>query len=195
MSVIEFNEQGLLPTFLGSPTSLQNRSPFQYSIECFARDFIDGYEGFNAERRSKLIMGLLGYRKLLYDHGIVKGFNWIDGSFVTNKELLVGAPPNDLDVYSILELPEGETQESLADKFPYISDHDKILQDLSLDTYFHFVDTDNFNYDSTIKSAVYFHSIWTQYKNTTLYKGYIRVDLSPDQDILLKAKLEERKRS
>jgi hypothetical protein len=195
MALIEFNEQGLLPTYIGSPIDPTRRSPYEYNINTFARDFINGYAGFNTERRSKIVIGLLEYRQLLYKNGIVKGFHWLDGSFVTNKELLLNSAPNDLDVFSIFELPEGDSQESLADKFPYLTDHDQIKQDLSLDTYFYFVDTKNFNYDMTIKNAIYYHSLWTQYKNTSLHKGYIRVDLSPDLDSLLLAELKKQVRS
>ncbi len=195
MAFIEFNEQGLLPTFLGSPIDNWGRSPYEYSIITFVRDFINGYAGFNTERRSEIVAGLLEYRDLLYSHGIVRGFHWLDGSFVTNKELLLNAPPSDLDLFSILELPEGETQESLSRKFPYLSDHDQIKQDLFLDTYFYFVDPNNFDYDMTIRYALYYHGIWTQYKNTDLHKGYIRVDLSPDQDRLLLAEIRNHLRS
>jgi hypothetical protein len=168
-----------------SPVSKPYRSPYLYSIQELAQDFINGYPGFDEVKRSKLIGGLLEYRRLLYSYGIINGFQWIDGSFVTNKELILNEAPNDIDVFSLLELPEGETQLSLAEKYPYLSDHIKIKKDLSLDTYVYFVDPNNVDYEKIISNALYFHGIWTQYRHKPLHKGYIRVNLSPDDDKLL----------
>lgn len=71
------------------------RSPYQVRM-------IDVAETFSfSEKRRVILKGLLSYRKALYDAGILLGFQWINGSFMENIEMLEQRAPNDMDVKNV----------------------------------------------------------------------------------------------
>ena len=51
-------------------------------------------------------MGLLDYREALANGGITRGFQWINGSFVEDKEARESNPPCDIDVLTFYYPPE-----------------------------------------------------------------------------------------
>lgn len=100
MSIPSYDAGGVLPPFLGtSPGSAASQSPYEASPEELVLRF-----GTSAYR-NRLLRGLLELRKDFRGMGIVSGYQWIDGSFVEDKERTTGAPPNDIDVVSLIERP------------------------------------------------------------------------------------------
>ena len=53
-----------------------------------------------------ILDGFLRFRELLTQAGFVSGFQWVDGSFLENVEMLENRPPNDLDVVTFY-IPPG----------------------------------------------------------------------------------------
>lgn len=62
--------------------------------------------------RNLLLRGLLGYRAALRGIGLTQGFQWIDGSFVEDKETILGLPPSDIDVVTLFERPPSVADEA-----------------------------------------------------------------------------------
>jgi hypothetical protein len=60
--------------------------------------------------RIRILHGLIEYRIALSNTIILGGFQWLDGSFMENKELIEGKAPNDVDVVTFFELPKEKTQ-------------------------------------------------------------------------------------
>ena len=59
-----------------------DRSPYEVSV-------IDLVERFaTSPERIEILEGYLNYRKALHDLGLLEGFQWLDGSFCENVELI-----------------------------------------------------------------------------------------------------------
>lgn len=95
MSVVhipEWNSQGVIPPIDEVHPVGANRSPYKVSLMELATKFSSSAE------RSLIIKGFLNYRAALHSLGFTNGFQWIDGSFTENVEILEGRTPRDMDV-------------------------------------------------------------------------------------------------
>ena len=100
VSIPAWNEMGLLPPIDPElPTSPQ-RSPYSVTLLDVVMRF-----STSAERR-KVLRGFLDYRAGLHKMGFCNGFQWLDGSFLEDVEILERRPPKDIDVVSFLRAPE-----------------------------------------------------------------------------------------
>lgn len=100
MSIPAFDLGGLLPPFLGTaPGSAATQSPYQTTT----LDLVSRFG--TSDQRNGLLRGLLQYREALRAIDVVDGFQWIDGSFVEDKEAHLGLPPGDIDVVTLFERP------------------------------------------------------------------------------------------
>ncbi|MFH0902573.1 MAG: hypothetical protein V2A73_18235 [Pseudomonadota bacterium] len=107
VAIPEWAPSGALPPVNpGSPASL-DRSPYEVAITELVLRF-----NASAERRA-ILTGLLDFRQALHSIGLVRGFQWLDGSFLENVELTESRPPRDIDVVTFFYLPHGQTQASL----------------------------------------------------------------------------------
>ena len=69
-----------------------DRSPYRVLPAEFATMF------GTSPQRLWLLSAFLEYRSELHSIGLVRGFQWVDGSFVENAEIRRGLPPNDVDL-------------------------------------------------------------------------------------------------
>lgn len=99
MPIPAYDLGGVLPPFLGSiPGSAALQSPYLATpLELVHRFGV-------TDTRHRYIRGLLTLRSALRDFGIDKGIQWIDGSFVENKEAN-GGEPGDIDIVTVFERP------------------------------------------------------------------------------------------
>ena len=103
-----FMQNGTLPPIRpGKAGHDGDRAPYRVTSSAFIDNF-----AYSPERKN-ILHGFLEYRKALYSLGIVAGFQWIDGSFTEDIEMLENRSPNDVDVVTICNLPNGVTQQSL----------------------------------------------------------------------------------
>jgi len=185
-----FNMRGLIPPFYDSPTS-SIRSPYPISLARFVRQFSIGCARFNTARRLSLLRGLLSYRKMLHDAGIIYGYQWVNGSFVTYKELMFNEAPNDIDVLNIVILPEGDTQESFSQNHNELFSTEDIKQSLHVDAYYLCLDPHQIELASLLDQVNYWNNLWSHQRDTLLWKGYFQLDISPDGDRDALEELEE----
>lgn len=121
--------------------------------------------------------GFLDYRAALYQVGITRGFQWVNGSFVEEIELSEEDPhvPNDIDVVT----------------FYYPSD----AEDWEVDPLFYAPETKNrFHVDArrirlgtilnegTVLDIAYYFGLWSHTRIDWLWKGFVHVALDPEQD-------------
>ena len=71
-----------------------NRSPYPITLQ----ELLDRFS--TSAERIDVLKGFLSYRAALHAAGIVRGFQWLDGSFMENVERLEDRPPRDMDVIS-----------------------------------------------------------------------------------------------
>lgn len=180
-------KHGLLPPFVGDGASELGRSPYSVSLV----DVVDRF-GRTPERQ-RLLTGLLDYRAKLHKAGLDSGFQWVDGSFVEDKEWLKGEAPNDIDVVTFYYVPDGYTQQTLRDAFPALFSRSARAEMRRL----HSVDAFLRSLSQTVNEGVlshwmYWHSLWSHKKHTKEWKGYLRIDLSGDEDEEARRKLADR---
>ncbi len=84
-----FNMDGVLPPYIGSATSGGGNfdSPYLTNLVEIVNRFA------TSPKRVEIIKGFIAYRAALLANGVSDGFQWVDGSFVTNKH-----EPSDVDV-------------------------------------------------------------------------------------------------
>jgi hypothetical protein len=92
----------VLPPFLGPrPGSMASQSPYEATTEELVHRF------GTSPARNTLLRGLLELRAALRAVGISQGFQWIDGSFVEDKERRLGIAPGDIDLVTVFDRPSG----------------------------------------------------------------------------------------
>lgn len=169
-----WNGVGVLPPV--SPGALGNspeRSPYLISLV----GFVDRFK--TSPERIKILDGLLRFREKLHEVGIVSGFQWLDGSFLEQIELLKNRPPRDMDVVTFFDMPMGENQRSLFKKAGQLFDQKFLKETYAVDGYFSVlgqpVDV------AQVQQITYWYSMWS-HRRDGMWKGFVQVDLNPSQD-------------
>lgn len=170
----EWNSQGFLPAILpGEQGHSLNRSP--YAISCL--ELVKRF-GSSVERLS-ILQGFLNYRKKLHELGLVQGVQWLDGSFVENIEVLESRAPNDIDVVTFANMPEGENQRSLVEGNTEVFLPTAAKQAYKVDGYCIFLDGQA--NQSFIKQVTYWYSMWSHTRSEQ-WKGFLELDLNNADD-------------
>ncbi len=165
-TIPDWNALGLLPPIdPETPTNVE-RSPYQVSLTDLVLRF-----GTSPERKAILI-GFLKYRAVLHQFGAKEGFQWLDGSFMEEVEILESRPPRDIDVVSFIHgtLPE--------DADAYV-EHGAAKTNFSVDSYF--VELDELPPRELTLWSAYWYSMWS-HRRTQAWKGFLQVELAPTED-------------
>ena len=148
-------------------------SPYMASLSDVVARFGD------TDERRRLLNGLLDFRAELHGAGLVRGFQWIDGSFVENVEGIENRAPRDIDVVTFLHIPDQYTPGSLVRTFPALFNHDGIKAAYSVDAYF--VPLNQVPPETIVSRSIYWNSLWSHNRGNA-WKGYLQVDLSDNGD-------------
>jgi len=184
VAIPEWNAQGVIPPINILQPTLADRSPYTVSLTDVVLRF-----GLSAERRT-VLGGFLRYRAALHAAGLVQGFQWLDGSFLEQVELLESRSPNDIDVVTFYKLPAGKTQLDLQAQAPDIFPNSRVLQQ-TLKANYH-VDAYTVHLgmvsERLVERGTYWYSMWSHRRNQ-IWKGYVQVDLAPTEDATAQAAL------
>ena len=176
-----WNEVGLIPPVKNNPIG-RDRSPYRMPLS----DFVDAF-GVSKPRR-RLLADLLDLRAALHAARLVKGFQWINGSFAEHVEMSQNRTPNDIDVVTFYYMPSSyDTQKTLFEENPTLFD-DRWGQFDSVHS--HFVSLDETQIDAFVQLISYWYSLWSHTREGT-WKGFIEVDLAPEEDVNARQKLNE----
>ena len=142
-----------------------------------------------SQQRINILQGLLEYRKELARLGVLNGFQWLDGSFMENKELLLNAPPNDVDVVTFFSLPHG-----ILDQASFLGGNADLFQPDCSKNRFHvdayaMVIGDPLQ-SSDVQQIAYWYSMWSHRRNG-MWKGFVQVDISSSEDQIAEALLAQ----
>ena len=175
----DWDGRGLLPPYLREAGERTNRSPYRVSLTNVIRRF------GNTLARLDLLTGFLDFRATLHQAGLTRGFQWVNGSFVTDIMHIENREPEDIDVITFYHLPQGHTETDLAIQFPYVFDIDNIRIMYMIDNRFINLDIR----DSYILAGhfTYYNSLLSHTRAELPYgehwwKGYLELDLSADED-------------
>ena len=128
--VASWNMAGVLPPIWpGEGGHSPNRSPYLVKLTEVIEHFSSSPE------RIAILNGFLNYRKALHSANIVEGFQWLDGSFLENIEVLESRAPNDMDVVTFFHIPNGQTQKSLLSENARLFDPELAKQTFLVDAY------------------------------------------------------------
>ncbi len=177
----DWNSRGVLPPINSADPASSDRSPYRVSLTDFVLRF------GNTEPRQRIVMGFLNFRGALQATGLVSGFQWIDGSFVENIEVIEGRAPRDIDVVTFFHMPDGKDQETLSQATPRLFDPPATKEDYRVDAYFVQFNTDM--PEPLVGQSAYWNRLWS-HRRTGQWKGYVQIDLSPADDQEAKTKLD-----
>ena len=174
----QINESGVLPPFLPNclPTMRNAVAPYQATLE----EFIVKYATTNA--RKNLLKGYLEYRRDLKDKGISVGFQWIDGSFTENVEVLRKRPPSDIDIITFFLRPEEYIENDKWEQ--YVKDNMQLFNQNYLKTSYHchsfYVDM-NIHPIFVVKNVTYLYGLFSHQRETFIWKGMLELDLAESE--------------
>ena len=172
-SVPPWRHDGLIPPIDPDDQVGKTRSPYLVTLP----DLIVRF-GISSERLS-LLGGLLRFRSMCHQAGLTKGFQWINGSFVEDKESVKDSPPADIDIVTFFELPHGSTQENLLATHDTLFQRQQIKASFNIDTYF--VVMEHTNLELLIENAVYWSSLFSHTREDQ-WKGFVQIDLGEQDD-------------
>ena len=180
-----WNSLGLIPPIDEQQPSSAERSPYEVSLTDFVLRF------GQSQPRRVILDGFLKYRAALHAAGLVSGFQWLDGSFLENVELIEGRAPNDIDVVTFFDLPTGKSQLDLQQQFPDLFPANRGAQQKLKDTYSvdAYVEYLGKTPSKLVRQTTYWYSMWSHRRNQA-WKGYVQIDLGPTGDTLAVAQLE-----
>lgn len=182
MLIPDWNEKGLIsPVQEGAPGHSSKRSPYSVDLVSFVNRFAI------SEERCRIVEGFLKYRKALHNIGMIKGFQWLDGSFLENIEQNENRAPKDIDIVTFFEIPSDANQKKLASSHPDIFISSKAKEKYFVDTYFFEIGKPITAID--VKLISYWYSMWS-HRRDDVWKGFIQIDLSPVFDDLALEELE-----
>ncbi len=177
VAIPSWTAAGLLPPLDPALPASTERSPYPVSLS----EIVLRYG--TSPRRREILGGFLKYRSRLHAVGLVVGFQWLDGSFLENIELIEGRGPNDLDVVTFFRLPAGTSQGQVFARepavFPRTGTERQAFKSLyNVDAYLVDLATPS---DRLVEMSAYWYSMWSHRRNER-WKGYLTVDLDPHED-------------
>ena len=170
IAIPEWNTLGVLPPIDPTQPTSAERSPYPVALLDVVMRFAT-----SAERR-RVLHGFLDYRAALREIGLANGFQWLDGSFMEHVEVLERRAPRDIDVVTFVEIPDDFTP---SDEQMALIEHDAAKEKFAVDSYF--VELNLLAPQAIVATSAYWYSMWSHRRNQA-WKGYLQVDLTPDQD-------------
>lgn len=169
-----FNHSHVLPSFEGDRLTSARSSP--YAVE--ATSLVQRLAG-SPERRV-ILAGLFRYRAALRSLGFVRGFQWLDGSFVENVEAREGRSPNDIDVVTFVYPPGGMKSgqvQQLLDEHPELFRHEQCKEGFHCDTSIVNLTTSP---EWLVKQSRYWYGLFSHRRGDALWKGMLELPLESD---------------
>lgn len=168
MPIPTFTIDGVLPPFVGPNGpggTTEDMSPYLVSVaEVVATLAL-------SKQRKTILRGWLQHRAALRAIGLYRGFQWLDGSFVENKD------PRDVDVVTFLYRPSGI---NLTDFNKLLVDNVKLFDRAHVKATYHvdvfFVDLDGPR-ETLVKLTRYFFGLFSHRRSDHLWKGMLEVKL------------------
>lgn len=173
----EFDLGQVLPPFMGDDVAghYLPRSPYSATMPELVGRFATSVE------RATILRGLLDLRASLRNVGFVDGFQWINGSFVENCEVVNGRPPSDVDVVSLLRRPP-DLDEAAWEQL--IEQHANTLFSAEWTKEHHHCDTYYVDLDSDARvvaeQCAYWFGLFSHQRQTFRWKGLVQLEMICD---------------
>jgi hypothetical protein len=152
-AIPDWTPNGVIPPINPLSPVTVDRSPYVVSLTDLIIRFSISPE------RCWILDGLLRYREELHGIGLIRGFQWLDGSFLENIEILESRPPHDIDVVTFYHLPTGVTQLDLLSAKPDLFDPTQTKGLFHVDGYT--LELKGTNPESLVERSTYWYSMWS----------------------------------
>ena len=168
-----WNAQGVIPPVDPLNPASPDRSPYAVSLVEVVQRFA------TSPQRVEILRGFLEYRAALHQIGLTDGFQWLDGSFLENKEVRLGTPPDDIDVVTFFQLPSNTTEAELSARNSSLFDHDFVKATFHVDSFYLplYIPPERL-----IAGSNYWYGMWSHQRGSFLWKGFLQVSLSSIED-------------
>ncbi|WP_336187196.1 DUF6932 family protein [Pseudomonas aeruginosa] len=180
-----WNHQGIIPPIDESNPTSPIRAPYQTDVVQIVERYATTFE------RCDVLEGFLSHRAQIHRMGIASGFQWLDGSFMENVELLEGRHPNDMDVVMFADIPKAVEQALQPQDIQMLVDNPWIKENYKVDFYLLPLSESP---ETLIEMAAYWYSMWS-HRRSMQWKGFLSVRLESglDQNALdlLRARRQE----
>lgn len=183
MPIPDFSINGVLPPYVGARgpgDSPEKMSPYQAT----PLEVVDKL-GTSSNRRDILVKWL-NHRSEIGQIGFVDGFQWLDGSFVEEKE------PNDLDVVTFTARPSAAQDNlqlsSVIRANAHLFSRGPVKSAFRLDSFF--IDL-NGSPKTLVNSSRYLLGLFSHRRDDDLWKGMLHVSLDPSGDQEARIRLEQ----
>jgi hypothetical protein len=158
---------GILPPYMGSEPG--NTPALMSPYEVGPLDVVQRFG--STDQRKVILKNWIDHRAALRDLGFVSGFQWLDGSFVEEKD------PNDLDLVTFLHRPASIDVTTLGQLWfgnPTIFNRSDVKQTYNLDAFFLDLDDDP---EDLVSLSRYWLQLFSHQRDTFLWKGMLQVRL------------------
>lgn len=173
-TIPDWSPKGIIPPVRpGEAGHSAQRSPYRTTLLEVADRF-----GTSAARLA-ILEGYLDFRAALHGAGLLAGVQWLDGSFVEDKETRAGAAPADMDVVTFTYLPDGKSQADVRASNPPLFDHSHVKETYKVDGYFQFLGKPSD--ERFVRQTSYWNSMWSHTRDLE-WKGFLEVGLDPVSD-------------
>lgn len=173
MSIPGFTIDGIIPPFTGKGPG--DDPSFMSPYEADALEVVLRFG--TSEKRREILGKWLNHRAALRGIGFEMGFQWLDGSFLEEKE------PNDLDIVSFVYAPANLTTEEELISFWNnnlgLLDRDQVKNNYSLDA---FVLDLNGSPEALVSLSRYYLQLFSHQRESYLWKGMVQVPLVDAND-------------
>lgn len=175
VAIPPWNARGVLPPNDPLYPVGHDRSPYDVSLLDVAMRF-----GTTGERR-QILQGFLAFRAALHRMGLVDGFQWLDGSFLEDIEMLEKRAPRDVDIVSFVGVPAA---------FAPAAPDDQALRRSTAKALFkvdcYFIELNQTPPRDLALMSAYWYSVWSHRRDAE-WKGFLQVDLAPHEDVQAQA--------
>jgi len=120
--------------------------------------------------------------------GMDTGFQWLNGSFSENIELIEHRPPGDVDVVTFTHRGDDFFDALTEEQIRLLGDTEWIKERFKVDFYVQSLQDDP---EILVSMSAYWYSMWS-HRRSRQWKGFLKLDLAPHQDADALALLEAR---
>jgi hypothetical protein len=176
----DFDHNLVIPPHKGDPRIMSDVSPYPCTTVDLCRKL-----GTSPERKA-ILGGFLDFRDRLRSEGMIQGFQWLDGSFLENIEVMESRPPKDLDVVTFFWGYDFPFQVQLSAVFPEFANPTLAKASFSLD---HYPVDAGYSPAFTVESARYWSQLFS-HNRLGVWKGMLKIELNtPTDDIAARSEL------
>ncbi len=174
----DWNNRGIVPPIPADPLLAAGhpRSPYAVSLLEVVQRFS------TSPKRIAILRGFLQYRTAFHRAGLAQGFQWLDGSFLENKEAMLGQDPGDIDVATFYHLPAGTTQAQLAIDDPLAFGPDGLARKARYSVDAYLISLGMSPVERLVARSHYWYGVFSHSRRNLLWKGFLQIDLASGED-------------